>query len=479
MKWVGWQKALKEGRVVHDWSPLRLEANGHVAEIFVSADAVRVRSPNDSTTLIREGCGAMAAQLLADSLGGLMVTAKIVVARHTAATVQLDPMLQPFVKRGGNVTNTTAAEVSKAVDDRIAGNRVRSRPGPWIVSNVGKHFVLDRRCGGPVRNFPKLPCSIIFGFVVATADCRGAQLLWAGTPTYPLPSETAWRVIQGASNAHSFGPDFDQDDCETTCLLVKKKCILDGVEVDTARLYTEAALSPLVLDDGIPLPWSRHPLVPPLAKPSTADTVGPRPVVPPPSGPAPHFIPDAKTPVTAEQLRAALAAKLPDASPGAIACLLGHWDLETAAGRATHCFNLTNVKARGNGSDGQCWTYFQCGEELPIAYARHLAADPRATIIREYTDAKGTPKASMKFRPDHPACCFRAFASLADGVADYVRIMRHTFPRSWASALAGDPRAMGHWLAVEHFYTANETGYTTVLQARSSKYLRQFPGNPS
>lgn len=469
MKVRDWLKAHKAGTLIHDWAPLRLEANGHVAVLRVSADAVRVRS--ESGERVRETAGAYAYQQIADALGALMPTAKILEERHRAATIKIEPMVAPLVKPGGTVDNVRPAEASAAIDvamtkstDVVSGN--------WLVSNVGKQFVLDRACDEKV--------AVNHGFVVPIASCRNG--LWRGTPTADSVSlGTSWRVIQRRGTAHGFGEDRDQDDYSQTVILVDAVCELDGVEVPTARLYKELEYAPLVLHDGLPLAWSRHPGVPKAAAASVVSVEEPVPVTLPtgiaplallPTG-APVFLAAAKTPATPAEVFAALG-KTWKAQFGtepkreSLLVLLAQWAFETGRGKSMWNYNLGNAKGKPGGGDGRCWTFFACNEMLSMASAMSLStkgwerSDGKQGKNVAVTSAKDGI-ATVWFYPDHPACCFRAFKTLEDGAADYLGMLRKRFASAWPAVEAGDAAQFSHLLKVARYYTADESHYTRSL----------------
>lgn len=457
MKARDWLKAHKDGTLVHDWAPLRLAANGHVAVLRVSADAVRVCRGGEN---VRETAGAYAYQQIADALGALMPTAKILEERHRQATVKLEPMVAPLVKPGGTVDNVLAVESSAAITAAITKS-TDVVSGDWLVSNVGKQFVLDRACSEKV--------AVNHGFFARLTECRNG--LWRGTPTVETVSlGPAWRVIQRRGTAHGFGEARDQDDYSQTVILVDDVCELDGVEVPTARLYTELEYAPLVLHDGLPLAWSRHPGVPlagsgaPISEPP--DTL-------PTGASGPVFIAAEKTPATPQQVFESLARAWKkqlgeESKRESLLVLLAQWAFETGRGKAMWNFNLGNAKGKPGGGDGRCWTFFACNEMLPMASAMSLSAkggersDGKPGKNVEVTSAKAGI-ATVWFYPSHPVCCFRAFRTLDDGTEDYFAMMRKRFSSAWPAVVAGDPAQFSHLLKVARYYTAEESHYTRSL----------------
>lgn len=117
----------------------------------------------------------------------------------------------------------------------------------------------------------------------------------------------------------------------------------------------------------------------------------------------------------------------------ALLVLLAQWSLETANGSASNNWNLAGIKyAPGCGSD----------------YAQYLTREVVA----------GKPITVMQR--------FRAYDSLEDGAADYLRLLRTRFGAAWAFAVAGDVQAFAHALKLARYYTAPEDQYVAGLRSR-------------
>ena len=116
--------------------------------------------------------------------------------------------------------------------------------------------------------------------------------------------------------------------------------------------------------------------------------------------------------------------------------LLSHWAFETAFGRACHRYNLGNIKHRDG--DGRDYVMFRCSE---VVGGRQIWYDP-----------------------PHPATWFRAYASLGDGVLDYLVLLRGQFGYAWPAVEAGDPADFSHRLKTRGYYTADEAVYTAGME---------------
>lgn len=163
------------------------------------------------------------------------------------------------------------------------------------------------------------------------------------------------------------------------------------------------------------------------------------------------------------------------ASPGAIArsLVVAWWSLlqepptreaimlETArsafeAGWWREMWNNNVGNAKSHQKEGD-WYFIACGELLDPARAESLrAADPdRVSLGLLINVAKpGEPpkmRRSVTFKPDHPACCFRAHATLDDGVRNHVKMMFDNFESAIPAIKAGDISAAVAALAGRYF----------------------------
>jgi len=468
VKVQAWLQAFRDGLLVNDWETLRLEANGRVAILRVSADAVRIRR---GCGTVRETAGAYAYQQVADLFGALMPTAKILEERHRQAATKIEPMVATLVKKAGTVGTVNATEASLAIDRAVQTAAVDPAL-PRFVSNVGKQFILDRGCTAQK--------AVNHGFIVHSSQCR--QGMWRGTRVVQSSAlGPDWWVIQRRGMAHGFGPAVDQDDYSQMLILVDDVCELDGVEFPTASLYTDPRLAPLVTHDGQPLPWSRHPGVPsPVEKPAVASPKPPAPVTS--DEDAPTFIPAQKTVVTPSEVADALvdAWRLrfgKDPRRESLLVLLAQWAFETGRGKSMWNYNMGNQKGKPDGSDGCSWTFFACNELLPVKQANALFA--KAGPRRDggpgnnvaITATKGDT-ATVWFYPDHPACCFRAYRTLQGGAVDYLKLLHKRFASAWPAVEAGDPAQFSKLLKAARYYTAEEEHYTRSLVSIYNEFSR-------
>jgi hypothetical protein len=93
-----------------------------------------------------------------------------------------------------------------------------------------------------------------------------------------------------------------------------------------------------------------------------------------------------------------------------------------------------------------------------------IDADPGHVTFEHAEDAEnGKASVVIRIDPDHPWSRFAAFPTLAAGVADYLSMMRRTFPSSWDALLSGDEQSYAETLKSEHYYTASVEDYQRLF----------------
>lgn len=117
----------------------------------------------------------------------------------------------------------------------------------------------------------------------------------------------------------------------------------------------------------------------------------------------------------------------------ALLVLLAQWSLETAGGSASNNWNLAGIKYTPG-----------CGADYAQYLTREVQAGKAVTLMQR----------------------FRAYDSLEDGAADYLRLLRTRFGAAMAFAAAGDVQAFAHALKLAGYYTAPEDEYAAGLRAR-------------
>lgn len=155
-----------------------------------------------------------------------------------------------------------------------------------------------------------------------------------------------------------------------------------------------------------------------------------------PDAPPGEELHDQYTPITLETFCVAVVQawrELFDETPpiSAVVLLAAQSAFECGWWKAIHCWNFGNAKAVPGGVHS--WTYFACTEYVN-------------GVLRRYC-------------PKHPASCFRAFATMHDGMLDYLSLLKNRFGLAWPFILAGDVDGFVHALKQQRYFTDMEEHY--------------------
>jgi hypothetical protein len=185
-------------------------------------------------------------------------------------------------------------------------------------------------------------------------------------------------------------------------------------------------------------------------------------------------VPAQATRVTAEEMIRTLAAvwqvEFGDVPKQAtVALLLAQWALETGRGKSMMNYNVGNIKAPDPLARH---AYFRTWEVLPLSvaakYLKSSTPEEPCKLVNTEPDGK---VASVAFLPDHPVCRFRAYASLEEGVQDYLVKLKGRFKRAWPALLAGDPLTFVTALKAAGYMTADVKEYYRSVNSLFAEYL--------
>lgn len=179
----------------------------------------------------------------------------------------------------------------------------------------------------------------------------------------------------------------------------------------------------------------------------------------------------AKTPCDKDAVFASMRVALPDEPTCAILVLMAQQALETGWWHRCYNFNLGGYKS---GLE-RMHTYFATTERLPIGTAlRYVGASTPAAPCKILTHDTGF--ATVLFQPSHPVCRFRAYASLDDGVSDYVSEMRRRFVHAWGAAQAGDAGLFVTRLHEVGYFTAGVDAYSVAVRQIYASLQKEYAG---
>jgi hypothetical protein len=216
----------------------------------------------------------------------------------------------------------------------------------------------------------------------------------------------------------------------------------------------------------------------------TGDVPSPGPISPPAAGQkftdSPNECVTTRTTPTLPQVVAGLRAVWSDLSGNGARALAAQFAVETGGGKACFNWNLGNVK-----SPSQTFPHmylnnvWEClspsGADAQIARADGLARIATSDEIK--THGWTCANVVVVFSPPHSQCRFRAYASLADGAAQWgqrYQAMAAKNPAFLPALNGGDVAALAHALKLVGYYTAPEAAYAAGLKARKADIDRQL-----
>lgn len=211
---------VQAGNFDFHWANITSQAKGHVGEFQVFGDALKVEG-------IRVNVCAETQQRIADFLECSPLTAKLA----DLAWSQRDHTLPPFPRA---ISSSTEAMIWHSTKIDLA---LQGRTG--LVQTVGKHWIIDNDLLGSRK-------AMNYGwhFVGNNTGGIGGSTTASGL----LDSQgRPVRLIQGRGTAH----DAKHVDYSQTCVLVSRKCKVDGQEMDLHQVLQNEELAPLVSHQGV------------------------------------------------------------------------------------------------------------------------------------------------------------------------------------------------------------------------------------
>jgi hypothetical protein len=77
------------------------------------------------------------------------------------------------------------------------------------------------------------------------------------------------------------------------------------------------------------------------------------------------------------------------------------------------------------------------------------------------------------FQPPSKATWFRAFPTLADGIAFHLDFLKnHRYKKAWSAVESGNPAAFAHLLRIAGYYTAPESDYVRLMNGYFNQYMK-------
>lgn len=214
----------------HAWCPIELSDETNVLEVWVSCDALRIDG-------VRVNVDAKTQQRIADEIGGLLLTPKLVdeIYRKTSgANRSMRPRTQPW---GPGMSSTdTMVKHSGDVDAEVSRTGASSPP-PLAV--VGKDWVLTGELF--TEKARKRNAAANYGWLATAADLKTIM----GKDYRPETSVTGLPLIQSVGTTHPTS----HTDYSQIGRFARRGARLNGENVDLGDIYT-GKLAELVTVDG-------------------------------------------------------------------------------------------------------------------------------------------------------------------------------------------------------------------------------------
>lgn len=222
-------------RVSFNWYPLTIEYKGNVGKFYVMNDALKIDG-------VRINATAATQQVIADELGGMLLTAKLSDYIWNNADIRLQPCPRP-------ITSTTQAMIdhSKDVDNQLNGVDTKDK----LISTVGKNWIIDNL----LLNNRFTDQAINYGWHFVGNSFQGIK----GDVNVSLlknpETHMYWRLIQSRGSHHNAGTEKNLGsghvDYSQIVRLVFRSCEVDGKNMDLDDVLQNSNLSWLASHEGI------------------------------------------------------------------------------------------------------------------------------------------------------------------------------------------------------------------------------------
>lgn len=232
-------KALGDNAAPVTWIAVTSSGGGHELTFFVSADALRIGTIDDS---LRIDVSAVTAQRIADGIGCVLPTTKLCDLIWASTTVKVAyTSYWPF-----NYDVAQMVKCNNDVDAKVATAEAAGASG--LIENAGKYWLITNKINGKIIASSNQPAAANYGFYYDAAGQGNSG------PNYNGP----YHLVQSIGTQH----DCNYTDYSQVMRLVQRWCIVDGAPRDIVDVMTDATLSALVSDEG-PLQIVRQPGVDP------------------------------------------------------------------------------------------------------------------------------------------------------------------------------------------------------------------------
>lgn len=228
------------------FKPITMTGGGHTVQVWVATDALHLGEPGDS---FRPMISPLVEQMVADSIGLYLPTAKVVREAYKQADIKVEPKTQEAdsAKRKSQGLSPDMSDRAAMIKhnqdvDKGAGfSPGAAAPSEQRIYSSGKGWINDKKLPG----VPGMGCN--HGWYTKSA---------------PYSSFEGLKLWQDRGTKHNIGTNVDTDPghydySQTASELVYPWVLVDGKDwMDWAVVLGDPVLSKAVNDDG-PLPTAR------------------------------------------------------------------------------------------------------------------------------------------------------------------------------------------------------------------------------
>jgi hypothetical protein len=214
------------------WATITAEYDGHAAEFYVFADALKIGG-------VRVNVTAETAQKAADQLDCMLLTPRLADLIFEQREVTLPPF--PRGNTNGMTTTSAMVEHSAKIDAALAA---QSNPG-GLICTVGKHWVVDNGLLGG-RMIKGFPVAMNYGWHFVGQSFGGSGFEITASRLQNADGRY-YRLIQGKGTRHNtMEVDYSQ-----TLTLVSLACKVDDVEMRLDEVLKDPKLAALANFGGV------------------------------------------------------------------------------------------------------------------------------------------------------------------------------------------------------------------------------------
>jgi hypothetical protein len=219
-----------------DWFEVRSEVDGMVGRFRMLMDALIVEGERPTAAFDEQ-------QRIADYLGCVLATPKLLDLRHQQAPIKIDPQCHNYGDKREMFSPEAARDHSVRIDRAINGRAGAVSPlGKPAVVGHGMRSGMGMLAGWQVPN--------------ATFNAKLGYRTWKGIQVYPSTIE-GLEVIQ-LPNGRSHGLGYCDYSGVASSLVWGSALVNDRI-VETADVYTTAPYHKLITNAALPLPMARYP----------------------------------------------------------------------------------------------------------------------------------------------------------------------------------------------------------------------------